>query len=50
MEEVVFVSVPLNIKVEPGVVWKFWLTRVMVIGSADALIVELSTRTTSAKK
>ena len=38
MEEVVFVSVPLNTNVAPGTVWRFWLTMVMVIGSADALM------------
>ena len=50
IEDVVLVSVPLNINVAPGTVWRFWLTIVMVIGSADTLMAELSPRTTRKKK
>ena len=50
IEDVVFVSVPLNRNVAPGTVWRFWLTMLMVIGSADTLMAELSPRTTRKKK
>ena len=51
MEDVVFVSVPLNINVAPGTVCRLpWLTMLIVIGSADTPMAELRTRTMRKKK